>query len=155
MSVIASTDANDFYTKDVKTGWYSVNLDNLEYKDQATEVATQCTSDARMERLKALGTAVLGGGAALLLTGAALIAIKIGMMAVGIFAFPLVIIPPLHRLLMLLGGLAVGAFALPKVSEYSKPFFTQAKEHWNYGNHLYAQAHCARLKIPDLASARA
>ncbi|NGX59272.1 MAG: hypothetical protein KR126chlam3_00420 [Chlamydiae bacterium] len=135
MSAIPSSlDANNFYIQDEEySGRYSVNFSNIVNEDQATEVATKCTSDARMERLKALGAAVLGGGVALLLTEVFLIAIKINMIVAGILAFPLMIM----------------------ILQYSKPLFIEAKDYWNYGDELYSQASNARLKAVALASAKA
>ncbi|NGX27625.1 MAG: hypothetical protein K940chlam6_01563 [Chlamydiae bacterium] len=156
MSVINREIVKDYYNKDPNTRWYSVNFKKIDYKDQALEVANQCTSDARMERLKALSKVIMGGGVALLLTGASIIAYKIATMAIGIFVFPLMILPPLYGLVTALGGLGVGgAVFYFTTAKYSEEFFNQAKEHWNYANHLYSQAHLARIKAPELSSAKA
>lgn len=156
MSVITQNSVNNFYNKDPATGWYSVNFSHLQYKEQAKEVADQCISDARMERLKSLSKVVMGGGVALLLGAASVVAFKIAALIIGIFVFPLAIIPPLYGLVTFLGGLGVGgAVFYFTLNKYSKQFLHQAKEHWDYGNHLYGQAHRARLEIPRLASAKA
>jgi len=133
-AIPSSSDANNIYIQDEEyTGRYSVDFSNIVNEDQATEVAIKCTSDARMERLKALGAAVLGGGVTLLLTGVFLIAIKISMMIAGILAIPLMIM----------------------IIQYSEPLFMEAKDHWKYGDELYSQASNARLKAVALASAKA
>lgn len=156
MPVISREIVKDYYNEDANTGWYEVNFDKIQYKGQALEVANQCTSDAQMERLKALSKAVMGGGVALLLTGASVIACKIAPMAIGILVLPLIIIPPLYGLVTALGGLGVGgAVFYLTVTKYSEGFFNQAKEHWNYATHLYGQAHLARIQAPALNSAKA
>lgn len=154
MSVISHNDVSQFYKKDSETGWYSVDFGSVRYKEQAQEISTQCVSDARLERLKAVGKSIMAGGTALGLGIAAIIAFKIASLVIGIFAFPLAIIPPLYSLVTLLGALGVGATVFTMtIEKYSKDFFNQAKEHWEYGNHLYAEAHRARLEIPNLRSA--
>lgn len=156
MTIVRDTDLSKFYTIDDKTGWYSVDFENIKYKDQAIEIATQCTSDARMERFKAFSTAVMGVGVVLLLSEVSTIAFKIGALSLGIFALPLIIVPPLYGLVTFLGGLgAGGAFLYFTFNKFCIQFFQQAQEHWNYGNHLYAEALRARLQAPDLASAKA
>ena len=156
MSVINREVVKDYYNKDESTGWHSVNFDKIQHKDQALEVASQCTSDARMERLKALSKAIMGGGAILLLTGVSSIAYKITTMTIGILAFPLIIIPPLYGLVTALGGFVVGGVVFYfTTAKYSEEFFNQTKEHWNYANHLYSQAHLARINAPRLSSAKA
>lgn len=145
----------DFYTTG-ENDWVSINTAKLEYKDQAHEVEAQLKSDARLEVLKSFSKAGLAVGAAVGLGGLSFIAFKITTLAIGILVFPLMIIPPLYGLVTLLAGLGVGgAVFYLTAQKYSTKFFNQAKEHWNYGQHLYAQAHIARLKVPGLASAKA
>ncbi len=156
MSIISSDNLSNFYTKDSTTGWFSVNESALKYKGQALEVAKQCTSDARMERLKSLVQGGLAGGSALGLGALAYLALKISTYAVAIFVFPLAIIPPLYGLVTTLAGVGVGVSILYLATKkYSIPFFEQAKNHWNYADHLFAQAHSAKLKAPGLESDKA
>lgn len=156
MSIISSDNLNNFYTKDTSSGWFSVNEGSLQYKGQALEVAKQCTSDARMERLKSIVKGGVGGGSALALGAVAYLALKVSTYAVAIFIFPLAIIPPLYGLVTTLAGVGVGGSILYLATKkYSKPFFEQAKEHWNYADHLFAEAHSAKLKAPGLASDQA
>lgn len=145
----------DFYTTG-DNGWVSINTGKLQYKDQAHEVETQLKSDARLEIVKSFSKAGLAVGAAVGLGALSFIAFKVTTLAIGILVLPLMIIPPLYGLVTLLGGLGVGAavFYL-SAQKYSTKFFNQSKEHWNYGQHLYAQAHIARLQVPGLASAKA
>jgi len=156
MSIISSGKLNNFYAKDPSSGWFSVKEGSLQYKGQAIEVAKQCASDARMERLKAITKGGVAGGSALALGALAYLALKVSTYAVAIFVFPLAIIPPLYGLVTTLAGVAAGTSILYlSTKKYSKPFFEQAKEHWNYADHLFAQAHSAKLKAPGLASDKA
>jgi|GEM_PF-3427173 len=145
----------DYYNTDAN-GWVSVNTAKLQYKDQAREVDAQLKSDARLEVLKSFSKAGLAVGAAIGLGGLSFLAFKVASLAIGILVFPLMIIPPLYGLVTLLAGLGVGgAVFYLTAQKYSTKFFNQAKEHWNYGQHLYSQAHAARLKVPSLDSAKA
>src|SRR5580704_5425571 len=98
MSTISADVVKDFYTVDHSTGWYSPKLSRIQNGPQADVVEGQLISDARMERLKAVGIFAIAVGAAVALAGVTYLAFKISSFILAIFVFPLAIIPPLYDL---------------------------------------------------------
>lgn len=147
MSIISGSIVKDYYFQS-DNGWYHVNMKSFQNAAQADEINTQCISDARIERLKAIGSYALGICSTLALAGIALLIAKISSLVAGIFALPLAIIPPFYNLVNLLVGISAGgAFGYITIKRYAKQFFEFSQDHWAYANHLYQQAHAVRLKI--------
>lgn len=136
----AAGDVNKFYTIDPKTQFYSVNLDTVTNEKDATEVISQLSHDARIEVLKSIAQYAIAAAATILVTAAAVIAFKISAVAIGIFTFPLAIIPPVYYMVTGLGSLAVGALVGYYVyRQFAAQFIAQGKLHWNHSQHLFTQ----------------
>lgn len=156
MTIITQPHVHDYYYKDPNTDWYCVNFNRIQFRDEAAEISQQCVSDARMERLKAMGAAMIAGGAAGLAIAGFSIVYKISSLLFGLLALPLILIPPLYGLVTILGGVTLGGVSCYLfIKNYAAKFFDNAQNHWNYGNHLYSQAHKARLLMPSLLPAKA
>lgn len=131
---------NKFYSIDPTTQFYSVNLELIDNNDDADQVNAQVTYDARIEALKAIAHYIIAAGATLLVAAVAIIAFKVSAFVIGIFAFPLAVVPPIYYMTTTLGALAVGGLVGYAVfKKYASGFIAQAKLHWNHAMHLYDQ----------------
>jgi len=153
MATVAA-DANKFYTVDPKTQFYSVNLDTVKNEMDAQEVIDQLSHDARIEVLKSIAHYIIASATTILVTAAAVIAFKLSAIAIGVFTFPLAIIPPLYYLVTGVGGLAVGALVGYYIyKQFAAKFIDQGKLHWNHSQHLYNQRAAVLDKVATLKQA--
>lgn len=150
----AIADVNKFYTIEPKTQFYSVNLDNINNEKDAKEVIGQLSHDARIEALKSIAHYIIASATTILVTAAAVIAFKLSTIAIGIFTFPLAIIPPVYYLVTSLGGVAVGALVGYYVyKQFAAKFIDQGKLHWNHSQHLFNQKAAVLAKVATLKQA--
>ncbi len=145
---------NNLYTVDPQTQFYSVNLDQVTDQQVAKEAIAQVSYDARIEVLKSIAHYLIAGAVTLLVATAAIVAFKVAAFVVGIFTFPLAVVPPLYALATTLAGLTVGSlFGYVIFKKYATQFIDQGKLHWNHAQHLYAQKDAVNARLPYLANA--
>lgn len=137
---MASGIANNLYTVDPATQFYSVDLSKVTTAEIRKEAAAQVTYDARVEVLKAAALYAIAIGATLAVATVTVVAFKIGAFVIGLFTFPLAVIPPLYSLATSLGGIAIGGgVGYAMFQKYVSHFIEEANQHWNHAQHLYGQ----------------
>lgn len=147
MAAPVGDNVNKFYSVDPTTQFYSVNLEVIDNNDDAEQVKAQVTYDARIEVLKAIAHYIIAAGATLLVSAVAIIAFKVSGFVIGIFTFPLAVVPPVYYMTITLGALAVGGLVGYAVyNKYAKGFMEQGKLHWNHAMHLYNQKEAVQAK---------
>ncbi|MBS0629568.1 MAG: hypothetical protein JSS30_05010 [Verrucomicrobia bacterium] len=142
---------NNLYTIDPQTQFYSVNIDNVTDQQTGNQVIKQVSYDARIEVLKSIAHYLIAGAVTLAIAAITIVAFKVSAVFIGIFTFPLAVIPPLYSLATSFGGLIVGGVVGYVIfKKYATGFIDQAKLHWNHAQHLYAQRDQVADRIKQL-----
>jgi len=130
-----------YYKIDPATKWRTYDVDSLENKELCQVVASKCTSDARLERLKGIIKGSMAVGTCLFLAAVAYAVAKVSALIVGVAALPLAVVPPLHALVMFVSFVGAGsAFGYYTIRSVWNKTMGEAKAHWHYSEHLYQQA---------------
>lgn len=146
---------NKFYSIDPTTQFYSVKLDHIETNEDADQVTSQLAYDARIEVLKSIAHYIIAAGATLLVSAVTIIAFKVSAFIIGLFTFPLAVIPPVYYMTTTFGALAVGGLVGYAVfKKYASGFVAQAKLHWNHAMHLRNQKAAVEAKQDGFLSNR-